>query len=726
MPAINQVQIDDTVYDILPEFQRKANAVPALQSDLTETDAALNLATGVEKINLADKQYVNLTGTTVTMSDGQPAMQSTNNFNCAVLPCTEGDVFTISGTGGSSARLWGFVDESGSIISKADSNVEESEKELSAPVGAAWLILNNSISSNAVSYVGGNLSERINKIVDITNSLNDEGYINLGYKHGNVNYSSGVDEWNNLARTFSHVYVPVDEIVRIVANNNAQYSLRYYDGNKQYISGMSSWATSETFSVPNGCKYIRICGRYSSNAEIINLLQFAEDLKVYCKSFRLNDIEKRFPFASNNKIFSKSTGNASIVCAKELTNDDGNCPVIEWYLLEEAGGTNRFYVSRDLHEKQFAFMFTGDAYMYSFGVLANGDIIAVLDASSINWDDAGSVERSESFRKNPYVFLASENWSVQHEVAFTADLKPLGWLSNYGFRVLPDGSAVFAEYTRYCVLTSNVWRVNGDPTDAANWTAVISLTLPEPGLNLLKHWHTVQYDPYGKVAYAATGDSNSGSFCYCSTDYGVTWTQLSVNGVDHSDKYFRFLNLIFTEDTVYWAKDWYDAGHYLFKCGRNANGILDIDNVVDWIQIPTVENLSTYTTCYIPEIDAILLLEREDSGGGTNAPAPIRLCDLTDGTLHTVAYMKSAKGVREQIGFRTRYSEVYPVHGIINVGWALRRQVNAEAVNLLSWYDNAGNDAAPYKYGLDNVNNLWLEVYKNSSGFKLRVGTRLV
>lgn len=565
-----------------------------------------------------------------------------------------------------------------------------------------------------------------NNTVDITKSLNNEGYINLGYKHGNVNNSSGVDEWNNLARAFSHVYIPVDEIVRIVANNNAQYSLRYYDENKQYLSGMSSWSTSETFSIPNNCKYVRVCGRYSSDAEITNLLQFADDLMVYCKSFRLNDIENKFPFASNNKMFAKSVGNASIVCAKELTNDDGNCPVIEWYLLEEAGGTNRFYVSRDLHEKQFAFMFTGDAYKYSFGILANGDIIAVLDASSINWDDAGDVQRSETFRKNPYVFLASENWSVQHEVDFGDNLKPLGWLSNYGFRTLPDGSAVFAEYTRYCVLTANVWRINGDPTDYTNWNTVISLSLLDPGQNLLKHWHTVQYDPYSNIVYAATGDSNSGSFCYYSSNYGVTWSQLLINGVDHSSKYFRFLNLIFTEDTIYWAKDWYDAEHYLFKCGRDSNGIMDITNVIDYIQIPQVENLSTYTTCYMPEIDAILLLEREDSGGGTNVPAPIRLCDLENGTLHTIAYMRSAKGVREQIGFRTRYSEVYPQGGMVNIGWQLRRQLNANGVNLLDWYDNAGNDNTPYMYGLTNVNNLWLKVYKNSTGYHLKVGTRLI
>jgi hypothetical protein len=713
------------------------DALSALEDAVTEETDKLKADLGdlksatlsVTEIEYVSKKYVRTNAATVTMVDGEPQMDSTNNFNCAVLPCVEGDVLTVNGTGGSTARLWAFVDASGNVLTAARNGASADNMIISAPENAAWIILHNSTSVVAKSYKGQTTVSAINDLQNTVSKLNETEVVNIGLKNGNI--TSTGDTYSTNTRVKSNIYLPIDGFVSLSGVNGAVGMFIFYNADKQFISGTSSFYSSISKDglddiVPENCVYMRIVGKYSNDGAITDVLAFANNLTVKFRKDVLNSLQDEFLSPESNKIFDGNVGNMSIVCAKEHTNDSGNLPVIEWYLLEEAGATNRFFISKDLVSKELAFIFNGNAYMYSFGVLSNGDIIAILDASSIDWDDAGSVARSESFRKNPYVFLASENWSVQHEVDFGDNLKPLGWLSNYGFRTLPDGSTVFAEYTRYCVLTANVWRINGDPTDYTNWNTVISLSLPDPGQDMLKHWHTVQYDPYSNIVYAATGDSNSGSLCYYSSDYGVTWTQLLIDGVDHSSKYFRFLNLIFTENTIYWAKDWYDAEHYLFKCGRDSNGVMDINNVIDYIQIPQVENLSTYTTCYMPEIDAILLLEREDSGGGTNAPAPIRLCDLENGTLHTIAYMRSAKGVREQIGFRTRYSEVYPQGGMVNIGWQLRRQQNANAVNLLDWYDNSGNDNTPYMSGLTNVNNLWLQVYKNSTGYHLKVGTRLI
>ena len=104
---------------------------------------------------------------------------------------------------------------------------------------------------------------------------------------------------------------------------------------------------------------------------------------------------------NSSEIYVNTTGlgNCAIRCAKEQSYSDGTAPEIEWFLLEEPN-TNKLYYSKDLTSKQKIIDFPDDTYKYSFGVLQNGDVIACLDADSINLDN-----KSDSNRINPYVFL---------------------------------------------------------------------------------------------------------------------------------------------------------------------------------------------------------------------------------------------------------------------------------------------------------------------------------
>lgn len=729
MANVSQVKIPAGIYDIEDATSRDndaSNAARILALENTQIDP-----TFFEVSSLTFEQG----GISTSGSIGTTASLTRTSLNSVVsayMECEAGDEFYLSGTprDNNASCYYMLLDSNYVILEKAvrTGNAVSNAKITASSNGYIVVNFLKAYDYSAVKDSKINiLDNKVNDLEQMTVSLQHTEQVNLGFKHGNVNRTTGEIEWRNNKRVNSHVFIPVNDAIQISLKNNAQFTLRFYNELRSYMSGVDGWISNSTNDIsayiPSGAAYVRIVGRYSTDVDIDDILLFSEDLTVIYVNDVVSELESKFVFPESNTIFNGNTGNASIVCAKEHTYTTGNQRMIEWYLLEEAGGTNRFFISRDLIHKEFAFMFTGDAYKYSFGILENGDIIAVLDASSVDWDDNGDVSRSESFRKNPYVFLASENWSIQHEVDFSDSLKPMGWFANHGFRVMPNGSVIFAEYTRYCVLTANIWKLEGDPTDPDNWNVVKSLSLPDPNQQLLKHWHTVQYDPYTNVVYASTGDSNAGSFCFYSTDYGDTWTQLGSN----SSKYFRFLNLIFTEDNIWWAKDWYDdAEHYLFKASRDSNGILDLTSIIDYVHIPDVEHLSTYATCYMPEIDAILLLEREDNGGLTSNPAPIRLCDIKHATLHTIGYMKSAKGIVEGIGFRCRYYDVYPSKCVVNIGWQMRAQVNAIAVNKLDWFDSAGNDGYPTTYGLSNINNLWLDVYKNSDGYSLKIGTRYI
>lgn len=92
--------------------------------------------------------FINLSGTTVDIDN--PSTSS--GWRYAVVSCSEGDVFYISGTGGASPRLWAFADSSKNIISKASEGAFASDMQIVAPENASYLIINDNSSAN--SFIG--------------------------------------------------------------------------------------------------------------------------------------------------------------------------------------------------------------------------------------------------------------------------------------------------------------------------------------------------------------------------------------------------------------------------------------------------------------------------------------------------------------------------------------------------------------------------------------------
>jgi hypothetical protein len=397
-----------------------------------------------------------------------------------------------------------------------------------------------------------------------------------------------------------------------------------------------------------------------------------------------------------------SVGNCSILSAKQHTFDDGTAPLLEWYLL--ADPDNNLYMSRDLANKTYlsAFTGTGGVSAYAWGILPNGDVIACKMASEL------ASGGSDSNRVNPYVFKASEGWATQHEVDFGTSLKPCGWLESCGFTTLPDGNAMFAEYTRITVATCNCWKIVGDPLVVSNWVVKKSFTLSGEADAGFKHAHMVVVDFYTGVIYLATGDDNVGAMVFASSDGGDNWTQLR----EGSELWCRMLMMTFTPDYIYWGQDT-PGQHYLFRAERDENGELDYSTATQYVTIPAADGyFATYGQAYLPEYDAVLLLDRQDSGD-SGQTMPIRVITLADGQIHTIGSLVATSG--GQIGFRTSFSEWYPVGGLVRIGFGFMSPIyNKNKICGNKW---------PINGGRDSVNNLWLKVGKDGSNWSLQIGT---
>ena len=109
----------------------------------------------MEEIIMTDGQNIKLSvgvGNTVDLTS-----ENVSDYRYAIVDCKEGDIFTISGKGGSNPRLWGFIDSNNVLLSVSDEGKREEGLLLTAPKNATKLIINKK-KSGKVSYIGCNLS----------------------------------------------------------------------------------------------------------------------------------------------------------------------------------------------------------------------------------------------------------------------------------------------------------------------------------------------------------------------------------------------------------------------------------------------------------------------------------------------------------------------------------------------------------------------------------------
>ena len=120
----------------------------AVDPTLTVPGDAADAAVTGEATGFSRIEYTNINqaivdnggdGSTVTLTP----VASSGGFNSVIVPCSEGDRFTITGVGGESVRLWCFIDSNNVSIQYAKASVTATNLVIVAPKYAANLILNN-------------------------------------------------------------------------------------------------------------------------------------------------------------------------------------------------------------------------------------------------------------------------------------------------------------------------------------------------------------------------------------------------------------------------------------------------------------------------------------------------------------------------------------------------------------------------------------------------------
>ncbi|WP_373711774.1 hypothetical protein [Jeotgalibaca porci] len=270
-----------------------------------------------------------------------------------------------------------------------------------------------------------------------------------------------------------------------------------------------------------------------------------------------------------------------------------------WSDQSEMGGIYYSPTLDDEPTKLFDWTETYKATRYKFVICSNGDVVAVLRG-----------DFAASARNNPLIFKKSASYA-RSEIALP--IRPTAWFQNSGMNYKQGNSIdedyfVFAEYTRPIHDVGYVWKVTYPFENPSNWRKIMEVTAGDDAYadSEIEHFHTANYDPYGDCWLVTSGDEDQQVNVWMSTDGAETFTR--IGGGSQSD---RVINYVFLKDEIYWASDWSDHTHGLYKMVRDENERPSFSTKQRVRALPVGQ--STYHTIYDYSSNGLLLLDYAES-----------------------------------------------------------------------------------------------------------------
>lgn len=128
----------------------------------------------------ANGRYIDTSGAIGTTI---PASTASASYRYMRYPVVPGDIIKVNATGGSSPRVWCFVDENNVILSHAAYSTEHQEVTVTAPENAAKVIINDKSNSNSYYISKDSIPSKLEKIG--VSQANESGFVKNSMTGGN-------------------------------------------------------------------------------------------------------------------------------------------------------------------------------------------------------------------------------------------------------------------------------------------------------------------------------------------------------------------------------------------------------------------------------------------------------------------------------------------------------------------------------------------------------------
>ena len=173
--------ISPSDFDITIIFDENSSRMSGLERAVESIEDSIGVYEITEWVH---GKYLATSGSTVNPQS--PAISA--SYKYAIVSCSEGDKFTVSGTGGSAPRLWAFADASNNVLSNSASSITVENLVITAPDDASYLVIND--SSDSTSYKGVTMPVQIEDIVSKSDALNSVVIEETGYNPISVSYEN--------------------------------------------------------------------------------------------------------------------------------------------------------------------------------------------------------------------------------------------------------------------------------------------------------------------------------------------------------------------------------------------------------------------------------------------------------------------------------------------------------------------------------------------------------
>ena len=242
--------------------------------------------------------YINTSGTTVDIT----AFVTDATYNCYVVPCSNGDKFTVDATGGNLPRAFAFLTSDGTILIKAGAG-ERTHNVIIAPEDSAYLVIND--RTGKTQYYGAFVANEINELSDEVQLFMGNAEITFSEPSANqyiVTNGSTVDWTIPSVSVATNIKWAVVECVagdRFTINGKGGFSDRLWafaDAQKNItrVSAAQATANNLVLTAENNEVYLII------NDEINKKSYYGEYLKDRVSA--VEDIIPALPFISNTTL----------------------------------------------------------------------------------------------------------------------------------------------------------------------------------------------------------------------------------------------------------------------------------------------------------------------------------------------------------------------------------------------------------------------------------------
>lgn len=437
----------------------------------------------------------------------------------------------------------------------------------------------------------------------------------------------------------------------------------WYDAEMTYISGRSSGDALELS--PEGAVYMRFAFYHPTNLPEKMSCNEGEYVKAWEPFVGFIEIKpdllqrysmKKFGLEITTiKLPSEGIAETMNLCliSTRCIRSEGQIPNYTGYLYLDIATQKLYYSSNTPDNPKYLcdwnISIAGGYTCENFHavITADGDIIFLR-----NW-----------IRQDPIVY-PHEDYGSPFVVAFGESKKPYGFLMGSSAVAFDDGSVVWGEYTTHKEKDEInndgrcLWHLSKPYSDISKWEirhtfkhVFFSSPQSDEPLNEIGHVHAVNYDWHKNVLYATTGDIDRHCRLWYSLDRGMTWQAVpgavgatEGEGIGIGQRW-RFTNMIFLEDYIYWCTDSFDELHTLQRVSRGDNGVVDATTItqVAFLEsdMPRGMTQATYATAYIREPNGLLILDRAEPR--TDGILDVKFWSFEDNQMYIIKHIKRAK-----------------------------------------------------------------------------------